>query len=154
MSTVCQSIADEYRLNYGVAPIVITNAPPYHDLVPRPAADGRIRIVHHGVTISSRRIELMIEAMDFLNKRFELDLMLIPNATSYVRDLERAAAARPRVRIVPPVPMTELPRHLNQYDIGLFLLPPTNFNYQYALPNKFFEFVQGRLAVAVGPSPE
>jgi hypothetical protein len=154
MFTVCQSIADEYRSNYGVAPIVITNAPPYHDLTPRSTAAGRIRIVHHGVTISSRRIELMIEAMDFLDERFELDLMLIPNASSYFRSLERAAATRPRVRIVPPVPMTELPRHLNQYDIGLFLLPPTNFNYQHALPNKFFEFVQGRLAIAIGPSPE
>jgi hypothetical protein len=154
MFTVCQSIADEYRSNYGVAPIVITNAPPYHDLVPRPTADGRVRIVHHGVTISSRRIELMIEAMRFLDERFELDLMLIPNESGYFRNLEQTAAARPRVRIVPPVPMTELPRHLNQYDIGLFLLPPTNFNYQHALPNKFFEFVQGRLAIAIGPSPE
>jgi len=33
-------------------------------------------------------------------------------------------------------------------------LPPANFNYRHALPNKFFEFVQGRLAVAIGPSPE
>ena len=36
----------------------------------------------------------------------------------------------------------------------LFLLEPTNFNYLHALPNKFFEFIQARLAVAIGPSPE
>ena len=41
-----------------------------------------------------------------------------------------------------------------QYDIGLFLLSPANFNYYHALPNKLFEFVQARLAVAIGPSPE
>ena len=40
------------------------------------------------------------------------------------------------------------------YDVGLFLLPPTNFNYRMALPNKFFEFMQARLAIAIGPSPE
>jgi len=154
MSTVCQSIADEYRANYGVAPFVITNAPPYHDLAPRTSDPRRVRIVHHGAAISSRKIELMIEAMDFLDERFELDLMLIPNDSGYFRRLEQAAARRPRVRIVPPVPMTQLPLRLNQYDIGLFLLPPTNFNYQHALPNKFFEFIQGRLAVAIGPSPE
>jgi hypothetical protein len=50
--------------------------------------------------------------------------------------------------------MQELPQHLNRYDIGVFLLPPTNFNYRYALPNKLFEFIQARLAVAIGPSPE
>ena len=42
----------------------------------------------------------------------------------------------------------------NEYDIGLYLLRPANFNNRFALPNKFFEFVQGRLAVAIGPSPE
>jgi hypothetical protein len=29
-----------------------------------------------------------------------------------------------------------------------------NFNHDYALPNKFFEFVQARLLVAIGPSLE
>jgi hypothetical protein len=38
--------------------------------------------------------------------------------------------------------------------VGLFLLPPVNFNYRFALPNKFFEFIQARLAVAIGPSTE
>jgi len=42
----------------------------------------------------------------------------------------------------------------NSYDVGLYLLPPRNFNQRNALPNKFFEFIQARLAVAVGPSPE
>jgi hypothetical protein len=50
--------------------------------------------------------------------------------------------------------MRELPTFLNAFDIGLFLLRPTNFNYRFALPNKLFEFVQARLAIAVGPSPE
>ena len=50
--------------------------------------------------------------------------------------------------------MHELPRMANDYDVGLYLLPPTNFNQRYALPNKFFEFIQGRLAIAIGPSPE
>jgi hypothetical protein len=33
-------------------------------------------------------------------------------------------------------------------------LAPTNFNNKYALPNKLFEFVQGRLAICIAPSPE
>jgi hypothetical protein len=40
------------------------------------------------------------------------------------------------------------------YDVGLYLLPPNNFNHAMALPNKLFEFIQARLAVAIGPSPE
>jgi len=50
--------------------------------------------------------------------------------------------------------MPEICEATNQYDIGLFLLPPVNLNYRFALPNKLFEFIQARLAVAIGPSPE
>ncbi|MBX7491583.1 capsular biosynthesis protein, partial [Helicobacter sp. Faydin-H70] len=41
-----------------------------------------------------------------------------------------------------------------QYDIGFYILQPTNYNGYFALPNKFFEFIQARLAIAIGPSPE
>jgi hypothetical protein len=42
----------------------------------------------------------------------------------------------------------------NDYDIGVYSLPAVNFNTRHALPNKLFEFIQARLAVAIGPSPE
>jgi hypothetical protein len=50
--------------------------------------------------------------------------------------------------------MQELVSYSNAYDIGLYLLEPSSFNNLHALPNKFFEFIQSRLAVAIGPSPE
>jgi hypothetical protein len=50
--------------------------------------------------------------------------------------------------------MRTLPAFLNQFDLGVFLLEPVNFNYRLALPNKLFEFIQARLGVAIGPSPE
>jgi hypothetical protein len=43
---------------------------------------------------------------------------------------------------------------INAYDVGIYLLPPVNFNSEHTLPNKFFDFIQARLAIAVGPSPE
>jgi hypothetical protein len=50
--------------------------------------------------------------------------------------------------------MRDLPTVLNAFDIGVFLLEPVNLHYRLALPNKLFEFIQGRLGVAIGPSPE
>jgi len=50
--------------------------------------------------------------------------------------------------------MPEIAKNTNNYDIGLFLLSPDSFSYRMALPNKFFEFIQARLAVAIWPSPE
>jgi hypothetical protein len=43
---------------------------------------------------------------------------------------------------------------MNGFDVGVFSIPPINTNAAMALPNKFFDFVQGRLAVAVGPAEE
>ena len=53
-----------------------------------------------------------------------------------------------------PVKPAELPKTLNQYDVGVFWIPPFNTNARLTLPNKLFDFVQARLAVAVGSTVE
>jgi glycosyltransferase involved in cell wall biosynthesis len=156
MTTVCQTIADAYEKETGIKPVVLTSAPDFEDLRPR-LLDERervIRLIHHGVAGRSRRIENMIKAMDDLDGRFELSLMLVESDPSYLRYLKRIAQRNPRIRFLPPVPMRTLPTYLNQFDIGVFPIEPTNFNYRYTLPNKLFEFIQARLAIAIGPSPE
>ncbi|HIH03147.1 MAG TPA: glycosyltransferase family 4 protein [Methanoregulaceae archaeon] len=155
-TTVCEGLAEEYAREFGVRPDVITNAAPYHDLTPRPTDPDHIRIVHHGLAGEERRIEAMIETMDSVDPRFSLDLMLVKaeRGDAYYEHLREMAAGRPNVTIRDPVPMHRIVETIAQYDIGLFLLSPSNFNYYHALPNKLFEFVQARLAIAVGPSPE
>ena len=53
-----------------------------------------------------------------------------------------------------PVPYAQLVDTLAEYDVSMTFLPPTNFNLAHALPNKFFEAVQARLGLIIGPSPE
>lgn len=156
MTTVCQGIADQYERDTGVKPTVILNAPEYADLEPilRPEHEPSIRMIHHGAAIVSRRIERMIETMSYLDERFMLDMLLVQTDPSYLETLRRNASRLAHVRILPPVPFNELIPFSHAYDIGLFLLEPVNFNYRHALPNKFFEFIQARLALAIGPSVE
>jgi len=154
MTTVCEGIADEYATQFGERPAVVHNAAWLANLVPAPPEGGRLRLVHHGGAIPQRRIELMIEMMAYLEPRFSMDFYLMPTDPRYLGRLQRMAAGDSRIRFLPPVPMLEIPRMINGYDIGVFLLAPGNFNYRHALPNKLFEFIQGRVAVAIGPSPE
>ena len=70
------------------------------------------------------------------------------------RKLERLVSKRENIQFVDPVKMSQISRKINSYDIGLFLLWPKSFSYRMALPNKIFEYIQGRLAVAIWPSPE
>ncbi len=154
VTTVCGAIASEYDARFGTRSVVVNNAGSYHELSPSSTRPDRIRMIHHGAAFPSRRLESMIELMRMLDERFRLDLMLVPGDARYRRRLEAMARRDPRIRFIPPVPMRNIVSFTHRYDIGLFLLPPTNFNYRFALPNKLFEFIQARLAVAIGPSPE
>jgi glycosyltransferase involved in cell wall biosynthesis len=153
-STVSENIALEYANFIGKKPFVITNATDYQELMPTINNSHTIRIIHHTAAIRSRKIELMIETMNFLDNRFELDLILVGTDLTYIDELKKLANGKTNIRFLPPVPYKDICHFINAYDIGLFLLPPTNFNYLNSLPNKFFEFVQARLALAVSPNPE
>src|SRR5690606_14907249 len=74
--------------------------------------------------------------------------------TPLMAELRALAGDDRRIRFCEPVPYDELVQTLNGYDVGLSIFPPTTFNLAWCLPNKFFDFIQARLGVIVGPSPE
>ena len=154
MTTVGPAIAEEYTRRFDVRPEVVWNAPRYHAIPYIPRNGSHIRMVHHGGALRQRRLEVMIEAMAHLDDRFRLDFMLIPGSSGYLPELVKRASADPRITFSSPVKPTEIVERLKGYDVGLYSLPPYSFNARHALPNKFFDFVQARLCVAVGPSPE
>ena len=117
--------------------------------------ENSIRIIHHGMASPDRYIHKMIEVMDYVDSRFTLDLMLVATYyQDYFETLQQMAAERQNTRIIPIVPFEEIIPFTSQYDIGMFLVPFSTFNLKMCLPNKFFEFIQARLAIAIGPSPE
>lgn len=154
MTTVCQGIADEYEREYRIPCKVIHNAPLDQKLSPSAVDADCIRLIHHGSAIRSRHLGVMIEMMKHLDARFTLDFMLVETDAAYMAELRAAAQADSRISFIEPVAMQDICQRLNEFDVGVYLLPPVNFNHEHALPNKFFEFIQARLAVAIGPSPE
>lgn len=153
-TTVGKGIADAYRENYGLSCEVATNASPLSDLSPTPVT-STIRLVHSGIAQPGRQLELTMAAVARARNNITLDLYLMPNDRVYLQRLQvLARGLGKRVRVLPPLPQRELVRHLNDYDVGVFVLPPTTTNNANALPNKFFDFVQARLGVVIGPSPE
>ena len=152
--TVSQAIADRYLHEFGIACKVVHNATPKHDLAPT-AVGANIRIVHSGGTQPNRRPEIMMRAVANSSAPVSLDMYLTGQGTEYARTLIKLAnELGDRVRILPPKPYDELIAALNQYDVGIHILPPTNTNNVLALPNKLFDYVQARLAVVAGPTPD
>lgn len=153
VTTIGQGIADEYLREYGIHAEVVTNAAPYHALEARPVSQP-VRLVHSGAGLRDRNLMLMAEAVVAADADVSLDFFLTANDPGYIRELRAFAETTDRVRVLDPVAYDDLIRTLNEYDVGVFLLPPVNFNYRWALPNKLFDYVQARLGVIIGPSPE
>lgn len=153
--TVAEGIADIYRDDYGVPrPGVIRNVAPYEDLEPSQVDPERILLVHHGYAAVERGIDIMLDAMLQLDARFKLILMVLGDDTSLAPLRRHPAIAAGRAEFREPVGVTEVARALNGYDLELIFFPPRFPNNKHALPNKFFEAVQGRLGIVIGDSPE
>lgn len=152
VTTVSEGIAEQYQKDFGVDVGVVTNAAPYAELEPRPTGE-KIRLIYSSAGQRYRRIEDIIAAMDGVPEDLELDLIVMPNEPEYVDQLRSQAEPRPNVRFRDPVPYTELVKTISEYDVSISVIPPTNFNLAQALPNKFFEAVQARTALIIGPSP-
>lgn len=148
--TTSEELATLYRKNFGISPTVNFNAPPFEHLSPSPV-DKIIHIVHHGVASPSRNLIELIELMDTIHERYHLHLYLVGSG-DYYEAVRQRALAHPRVHWHNPVPLKEISTTINQYDIGIHLLAPCNLNHDLTIGNKFFEYIQARLAVAVWPT--
>jgi hypothetical protein len=152
-STVSSGLSEEYAKEFGFRPTIVTNAAPYADLSPTPTTSP-IRLVHSGACLRNRSLHVMIEAALRARNDIVFDLYLTANDPGYLKELRTLAATGTRVTVHHAVPYEELLATLNPYDVGLHVLPPVSFNNQWALPNKFFDYVQARLGILIGPSPE
>ncbi|WP_087874288.1 hypothetical protein [Arthrobacter globiformis] len=156
VTVVNDSIAHLYAQEFGCDTATVRNSRAFEDLHPNPLSEETIRLVHSGAAVPGRNLEGMIQAVNMLGPGYSLDFYLVParDGGKYLRFLESLASGPNKVTFHPPVSPADLPRVLNAYDVGIFSLPPQTRNHALMLPNKFFDFVQARLAIVFSPSPE
>lgn len=152
VTTVSPGIVDEYRRVFGIDAQLVVNATPYRDIQPSPVSDP-IRLVHSGGAAPDRRLETLVSAVVGSSANVTLDFYLVDDDSGYVGRLRELAGSDSRVKFCEPVPYERLVDTLAAYDVGLHLIAPTSFNNYWSLPNKFFDYIQARLAVVIGPSP-
>ncbi|WP_309616242.1 glycosyltransferase family 1 protein, partial [Salinibacterium sp.] len=152
-TTVSSGIVDEYKRVFGFEATLVVNATPYHDLSLQ-SVGSPVRLVHSGGVAVQRRLDIMIRGVRESSADVTLDLFLVGGESTLMSELRALAGDDPRIRFREPVAYSDLVPTLNQYDLGLSIFPPTTFNLAWCLPNKFFDYVQARLGVIVGPSPE
>jgi glycosyltransferase involved in cell wall biosynthesis len=156
MITVAPAIAERYRQEFRLNPIVVLNAPAKAEQWPEKQIDfNNIKLIHHGAAIPIRRLEVMIQTLALCDRRFSLYFMLTSSDSAYVKYLKQVAdeLTPGRVTFLDSVPTKDVIGTISGFDIGFCYIAPTIFSYLVSLPNKFFDFIAAGIPVCIGPSP-
>ncbi len=144
--TVSNEIAEEYSKNYGIEkPGVVMNCPFYEDTnststfrdtfsIPD---DTPVFLYQGGLTIN-RGIEQILDAAEKANGNFALVLMGYGSLEGRIKEL---SSRNNKVFFHPAVSGDKLLAHTSSADFGFTFLMNTCLNHNYALNNKFFEYV-------------
>lgn len=162
MVTVNDSIAELYRQEYDIMPLVVRNIPLTKKVVSghKPCrkdlglSDDKRIILLQGAGINiNRGAEEAVLAMQFTEGATLLiigDGDVIPALKSIVHDLN----LHNKVSFLPRQPLEQLAAYTSLADIGITLDKDTNVNYHFSLPNKLFDYIQAGLPVLASPLPE
>lgn len=155
--TVCQSIADIYRLRYGIDMQIVRNIPFSQTKAPIPhrtlRKDGKHVLLYQGAVNVGRGIEWMIDAMPYLdNCLFYIagNGNNLPEIRKKIKDMQ----LEDRVILLGQIPLEDLPSYTAAADIGISLLADQGLNYYYALPNRIFDFIRSDIPVLATDFPE
>jgi glycosyltransferase involved in cell wall biosynthesis len=153
VTTVCDGIADLLNADHKLQrPALVVRSVPLWQPQPFRPTGERIKVLYHGGIWHVRQLHVAIESMR--RWRPEFDLVLRGDGDpSYIAELQRLVRRYDldhRVFFEPVVPFDRIVPEANRADIGY--LSYLNFSRQieFALPNKFFEYVMAGLALAVG----
>lgn len=154
--TVCDSIALEYKKLYGVDFKVVRNLP--NKIIAKtdfinPFPTNKNIILYQGAVNVSRGLELMIEAMQFI----ENSLFVIVGKGDIDKDLKALAikiGVSGKVLFVGKISFSDLPKYTQNAHLGISIEENMGLNYYYALPNKLFDYIQAQVPVLVSDFPE
>jgi glycosyltransferase involved in cell wall biosynthesis len=158
--TVSNPIAELYRKEYGVSPVVIRNlSPSAENILPFsrpelgiPAASLVVILQGTGINIDKGAEELA-EAVASVEGVFLIVAGsgdVIPRLKTIVKEL----TIENRTLFTGVHSWHELMRYTKTADAGMALEKNTNLNYRFSLPNKLFDYIAAGLAVVASDLPE
>jgi glycosyltransferase involved in cell wall biosynthesis len=150
-----EAVAKEYAINFDIPAarfIVMPNMPEYHaDFECASPARAAVKLIHHGLLVPERGMDLLIDMAILLGAGYHLTLMG-PGSGEYLKSLRKRAEVAKNVEILNPVPYDRIVESLHLYDIGLVVFDSPHFHTKHmTVPNKFWECLQARVPVLVSP---
>lgn len=145
--TVSDAIAQELvaRLRLRRRPLVVMNAPPREERPLHLFNDGPLRAVYQGRLGPSRDLDDLLAAAEADGVALSIR---IPLADPHrLRETVAARGLEGRVRVLDPVPPSQVLDALTEFEVGLVFDRPQSRNIELSMPNKVFEYLMAGLAV-------
>ena len=146
------------RFSLASRPLVLLNTPPYKDVVESPLRKmcgldtTTPLVIYQGVVHHGRGLAPFFRAMLLMP---DVQLAVMGDGPA-LTELQRHAAqigVADRVHWLGSVPYDELHAYTCGADLGLCLIEPLSLSYEYALPNKLFEYMNARIPSIVSDLP-
>ena len=159
--TVSQSIADHYKEVYHVEVKLLRNVPPWKDWIKEKSRtelglpEGKRILILQGAGINvSKGAEEALLAMKELGNDYVLLFAGGGDVIEILKEMAREHELEERVLFKPLMPYEELMQYTLNVDLGLSLEKGNNLNYEYALPNKLFDYMAAGIPVLTGNTME
>ncbi|MFN4908977.1 MAG: glycosyltransferase [Bacteroidota bacterium] len=146
------------RFHLSRRPFVLLNTPPYRDVVEsdlrrRCGIDDAVRLaIYQGVVHHGRGLLPTFRAMQLIP---DLHLAIVGDgpAEAELRQAATTEGVADRVHWLGSVPYDRLHALTCGADVGVCLIEPLSLSYEYALPNKLFEYMMARIPSLVTDLP-
>ena len=149
--TVSNSIAEEFNRRYGVNYKTIRNVPVLRSEEPIKNNKEKF-LLYQGAINEARAFEWLIPAMKEVNAR--LIMIGDGNFMNQLKQLIRENNVQDKVELKGMMAPEEIWYWTENASIGISLAENTGLNQYYALPNKFFDYVQAGLPQLTMNYPE
>ena len=149
--TVCQSIAEFYRAKYGVRMEVLRNVPIL--LEGKRKQRNEKMLIYQGAINPGRGLDLAIRALSFLEG---VKLLIVGGGkgTDELKRLAKQQGVEQQVEFVGWVPQEKLKEYTEKANVGLLLEEPLGLSFEYALPNKLFDYIHAEIPFVTTPLVE
>lgn len=110
-------------------------------------------LLYHGVLAENRGILEAVQAMELVAKEFvNVEFIIVGNGPGRdkIENLINERKLRGCVKLLPPVPQTEIPNYIEAADCGILPLPDFEF-WRISSPLKLFEYLAMSRPVIVSP---
>jgi glycosyltransferase involved in cell wall biosynthesis len=150
--TVSQSIADIYSEKYKVNVLLLRNFPLKNKINPPKKIVNSI-ILYQGAINKDRGIEELVLAMRKING-YKLLIIGAGDVFDEVQKLIHLNNLEDRVELLGRVSFDELDVFTSQAVLAVSLEKRTSKSYEYALPNKIFDYIKNEVPILVSNLPE